>query len=271
VAVLSDALESLINIAAAGMMLYAIWLSNQPADTEHPYGHGKVEFLAVGLEVWLILTAGVLIAYEAIKRLIWPREVLQIGLGIVLLAGVGVLTGLLAWYVLRAGKRYDNATLIADGKHLLTDAISTAAVFLGLLLVRWTQQIRLDPLIAIAVAGLILFMSWRLLGQSVSGLMDRQCPKDDRLIRDLLNEEIRSGAIVGYHKLRHRHNGAFHWVDMHLQMDRTLSIAQGHKHASRIEGRIEQLLGQADATAHLEPDGLAASDHEPGSSHPATR
>ncbi|MCC6683012.1 MAG: cation transporter [Phycisphaeraceae bacterium] len=253
VAVLSDALESIINIAAAGMMCYAVWYANRPADRDHPYGHGKVEFLAVGLEGWLILTAAVIIAYEAIRRLIWGHEVQRLTFGVIGLAVLGVATAALAIYVMRAGKQYESPTLAADGKHLMTDSISTWAVFLGLLLVRWTGKMWLDPVVAIIVAGCILFVSWRLLWQSVHGLMDRQDPADDKRLRAILDDEVSRGAIKGYHKLRHRHSGSFHWVDMHLQVDGNMTVTAGHELASRIEGRIERELGQANATAHIEP------------------
>lgn len=255
VAVLSDALESLINIAAAAMMLYTMWLSSRPADPSHPYGHGKAEVLAVGLEGWMILFSGLLILYEAVKRLIFGNDLVdaRIVYGMWFLGGIGVLSAALAFYVYRAGKHYNNPTLIADGKHLFTDVASTTAVFLGLALVEWTGWTRLDPIVAIVISAFILWVSWRLLWQSVEGIMDNTDPEDDATIRRILDDELAQGAIKGYHKVRYRHTGKFHWVDMHLQVDGGLSVAQSHALASRIEGRIERALGEANATAHVEP------------------
>jgi cation diffusion facilitator family transporter len=253
VAVLSDALESIINVAAAAMLMYSIWLSNRPADHDHPYGHGKIEFLAVGLEGWLILLSGLLIAVEAIRRLLVGQAPRNLEWGIWLLAGVGVLSAILAAYVYTRGRKFNNATLIADGKHLLTDVASTFGVLLGLILVHWSGKYWVDALVAMLMASLILFVSWRLLWQSIRGLMDQSDPQDDARIREILDDEQARGAIRGYHKVRHRHNGSFHWVDMHLQVEGHLSVAEGHALASRIEHRIEQTLGQANATAHLEP------------------
>lgn len=253
IAVLSDALESVINIAAAGMMLYSIWFANRPADKDHPYGHGKIEFLAVGLEGWLILVAGVVIAYEAIARLMEGGAPQHLTWGLVGLGIVGMLTGALATYVYRRGRRYDHAVLLADGKHLITDVASTFAVFLGLLLVKLTGLNWLDPVVAMVIASLILYASWRLLWQSIHGLMDREDPEDDRLIRQILDDEVAHHHIASYHKVRHRHTGPFHWVDMHLRVPGQMSVAEGHTLASRIEHRIEESLGQANATAHLEP------------------
>ncbi|HEX7011063.1 MAG TPA: cation diffusion facilitator family transporter [Phycisphaeraceae bacterium] len=253
VAVLSDAMESIINVAAAAVMLYTIWYSNRPADSEHPYGHGKIEAMAVGLEGWLILIAGLVIGVEAIRRLITGTAPQELNLGIWLLAGVGVLDAALAVYVWRAGRRYHNATLIADGKHLMTDVASTVGVLAGLGLVQWTGRAWVDPLVAIVMASLIFFASWRLLWESFHGLMDTSDPADEQAILEILDEEVAQGTIHGYHKVRHRHSGPFHWVDMHLQVDGSISVRQGHELASRIEHRIEQRLGRANATAHLEP------------------
>ncbi|MFA9476703.1 cation diffusion facilitator family transporter [Phycisphaerales bacterium AB-hyl4] len=253
IAVLSDALESIINVVAAGIMLYSIWYGSRPVDRDHPYGHGKIEFMAVGLEGWLILVAGVLIGFEAVRRLISPAELQQLGLGLWLLGGMAVLNGALAVYVWRAGIRYRNQVLVADGKHLMTDVASTIGVFVGLLLVHYTGHQQLDSVAAILVAAAILFTSWRLLWQSFHGLMDRASPHDTQTITSILDEEIAQGHIAGYHKVRHRLSGGFHWVDMHLHVDGDMTIHQGHDLASRIEQRIQHALGQANATAHLEP------------------
>lgn len=251
-AVLSDALESIINIAAAVMMIFALWFAHQPADRDHPYGHGKIEFLAVGIEGSMILLAGLVIVYEALHRLAFPVPI-RVDLGVYGLAAVGILSAILAAYVLFAGVRYQSPTLLADGRHLLADVLSTVGVFLGLLLVKFTGHTPLDAIVALIMGAVVLFTSWRLLRQSFHGLMDREDPRDNVAIREILDQEVASGAIRAYHKVRHRHNGAFHWIDFHLELDGHTTIQQGHDIASRIEGRIERALGQADATAHLEP------------------
>lgn len=280
VAVLGDGLESLINIAAGGVMLYSIWYSNRPADREHPYGHGKIEFLAVGLEGWLILVAGIVIVVEAVRRLLFSAvELTHLSTGLWLLGLILLLDGALAGYVWHAGRKYANAVLQADGKHLLTDVASTAAVLLGLILVHVTGYHWLDPVVAVLVAGAILGVSWRLLWQSFHGLMDRSDPHDQHAIQQILDDEVSRGHIRGYHKVRHRRTGPFRWVDMHLHVDGRMTIAEGHELASRIEGRIERHFGRANATAHLEPydpqrhppAGLSAADlgeHPPA--NPAT-
>jgi cation diffusion facilitator family transporter len=264
VAILSDALESIINIVAAGIMMYTVWLSNRPADKDHPYGHGKAEFLAVGMEGWLILFAGLLIAIEAVRRLFTGTQVTHLDTGLWMLLGVGLLSAALAGYVWWSGRRYRSDPLIADGKHLMTDVASTAGVLLGLLLVKWTGWHWLDPLVAILVAGLCLAVSWRLLWKSIHGLMDTSDPADDKAIRAILDDEKSAGHVLGYHKVRHRHNGPFHWVDLHLHVDGQMNVVDSHALASRIEGRIEAALGRANATAHVEPYTPAKDPDSPG-------
>ena len=253
VAVLSDALESIINIVAAAAMLYSVWYSNRPADKTHPYGHGKVEFLTIGFEGTLILSAGIVIAVTAIYRLVHGIEPQKLGLGLTLLFIVGILTAALAAYALKMGSKFKNEIITADGKHLATDVLSTVGVFVGLLLVHFTNWAWLDPLVALFVAAGILTMSWRLLWQSIDGLMDRSDPHDQATILAILDDEIDQGSILSYHKVRHRHTGSFHWVDMHLQVQADLTVQRAHEITSAIELRIEQALGQANATAHVEP------------------
>ena len=253
VAVLSDALESIVNIIAAGTMLYAVWLSDRPADPEHPYGHGRAQTLAVGVEGWLILFAGMVIAVEAVGRLLRPEPVQRLDAAVWWIGGVSVLTLLLGLYVHQRGKALHSEPLQADGRHLLVDAVSTVVVLVGLSLVRVTGWGWLDPALAVTVAVLVIATSWQLLWRTFQNLMDRADPEDDRVIREILDEEIRSRAIHGYHKVRHRHTGRFHWVDLHLQVEPDWSVTQGHETATRIEHRIETALGAANATAHVEP------------------
>lgn len=254
-AVLADAMESIINLVAATMMIYTLWLSSRPADRDHPYGHGKVEFMAVGLEGWMILIAGLVIGFEGVRRLIYPPELnmARLNLGTWLLAGVAIIVIALGFYVWHMGRKYDSQVLIADGKHLLTDALSTMGGLTGLILVQITGKFWLDPVVAIALAAIILFTSWRLLWQGIHGLMDRTDPEDDAIIRNILDEAVANKLIDGYHKVRHRHTGSFHWVDMHLQVDGDMTVRQSHEIASEIEGKIERQLGEANASAHVEP------------------
>ena len=251
--VLSDALESIVNIFAAAVMLQALRLASEPPDEEHPYGHGNAEFMAVTIEGLLILIAAISIAGSAAYRWFHGVAPERLDLGLILVTLITLLTAGLAAYVWNCGRRYENATLIADGKHLATDVLTTAGVLLGLLLVRLTGQAWIDHVVALSLAGFVGWAGWKLLREGFDGLMGRADPDDDRVILDILDQRVKQGDIGGYHKVRHRHTGPFHWVDMHLEIDGRDTIADGHALASDIEGEIERALGQANATAHIEP------------------
>lgn len=252
-AVLSDAVESIVNILAAFVMLKAIVLASIPPDKHHPYGHGKIEFMAVGLEGVLILLAAAGIALSAGWRWLHGAQTQRVDLGLLLMSVVTALTAALAWHVWRSGRRYENATLVADGKHLATDAITTVGVWVGLMVVWLTGWQWVDHAVALVVAGFIAVTGMRLAREGFDGLMDRADPDDQIVINQILDAKVRQGLILGYHKVRHRHTGSCHWVDMHLQVDGQLSIAEGHARGSEIEREIEAALGQGNATAHVEP------------------
>ncbi len=252
-AVLGDALESIVNLVAAAMALLSTWYAAQPADAEHPYGHGKIEFVSVGVEGAMIIFAALTMIFESSRRLLHGIEPQRLGYGLMLLSASNVLMVLLAVYVWQAGRRLQSPTLIADGKHLMTDVVTTLAAIIGLALVWYTGKTWLDPVIGIAIAVLILFAGGHLLRESFGGLMDEADPKDDRAIRGILDSEVADRRILSYHKVRHRHVGSFHWVDMHIQVPAEMTVAAAHQLASEIEYRIETHLGRAKATAHVEP------------------
>lgn len=253
-AVLGDALESLVNIAASTMVLISTCYASRPPDREHPYGHGNIEFVAVAVEGMMIAGTGVLIAYESMRRLVSQTVELQrLEVGLWLQAGVMVLMAGLAWGIWQAGRKLDSPTLMADGRHLGTDVVTTVGTLIGLAAVKLTGLHWLDPLIAIGIAMLIMVTGWRLMRESWSGIMDRIDEADDQIIRQVLAEARQAGQIESYHKLRHRHQGSFHWVEVHLQVNGEMTVSRAHDLASAIEHRIETALGRANATAHIEP------------------
>ena len=252
-AVLSDALESVVNLAAAGVAMFSTWYAAKPPDRDHPYGHGNVEFIAVAIEGLMVAVAAVMISNEAIARLRSPVQLQRLDMGAIMLGGTTVLMAGLAWWVWRTGRKIDSPTLVADGKHLMTDVLTTVGVVGGLILVQWTGRVWLDATIALMVAAVVLFTGGRLMYEAWGGLTSRVDPVEDAAIRSILDDEKAAGRICGYHKVRYRHVGTFHWVDMHIQLPGELTISQGHEIASAIEYRIEQRLGHANATAHVEP------------------
>lgn len=257
-AIFSDAMEGIVNVLASGVALYAVFLAHIPADPEHPYGHGKAEFLSAGFEGGLILLAAIVIAVQAIGEMIEGPGVHQLDAGILLLIGAMLVNGATGWYLVRAGRRTDSATLVADGKHLLSDALTSAAIVLALIVMwfrpHWTW---IDPIAALVVALYLIGVGGGLVHGSVGGLMDKQDRADDRLIRSILDAHTGpAGAeprVCSYHKLRHRHSGRYHWVDFHLVVPADWTVTRGHEVASAIEYEIEQALGVGNATAHVEP------------------
>lgn len=256
-AIFSDALESIVNVLASGFALYAIILAHAPADDEHPYGHGKVEFLSAGFEGGLMLLASVVIFFKAVEQMVQKPKLEELGLGLILLIAAMVVNGLVGGYLVRAGRKSGSITLEADGWHLLSDAITSGAVLGALGIIRLTGWNYLDPIAAIGVAGYIVFVAFGLLKRSAAGLMDRQDEDDARAIAAILDAHMGASGkepqICSYHKLRHRHSGRYHWVDFHIMVPPQLNVDEGHRIASSIEYEIEQMLGVGNATAHVEP------------------
>jgi cation diffusion facilitator family transporter len=256
-AVFSDALESLVNVAASVVAAWSLFLAHQPPDPQHPYGHGKAEFLSAGFEGGMILLAALVILERAIEEIIQRPQIRQIEWGLVLILVAGLINGGVGLVLLRLGKQKDSATLRADGHHLLSDAITSAGVLVSLLLIHLTGIIWIDPIAAILLAGYIAYVGLYLLSHSAAGLMDRQDAADEKLISRILDSHAGpygvSPAICSYHKLRHRHSGRYHWVDFHLVVPPHWNVARGHEVASSIEYEIEQALGEGNATAHVEP------------------
>jgi len=256
-AIFSDAIESIVNVLASIFAAYSLFLAHQPADLQHPYGHGKIEFMSAGFEGGMIMLAAILIVVRAVEAVIGGGEVHALDTGLMLITIAGLINGGVGLYLIRAGRKHGSVTLTADGKHLLTDAITSIAVIVALLLVKWTGWQWIDPAAAFLVAAYIAWMAWQLLHESASGLMDRQDVEDEKLLHGLLKAHIGASAkeprICSYHKLRHRHSGRFHWVDFHVVVPATWDVTHGHDVASALEHEIELSLGEGKATAHIEP------------------
>ena len=256
-AIFSDALESIVNVAASAVAAYALVVAHSPADKEHPYGHGKIEFLSAHFEGGMIVLAAIAIAIKAIESLFHPQPVEQLGLGIILIAAAMAINGGVGFTLIRVGKRQGSITLEADGHHLMSDAVTSAAALLALAVVKIFKWPLADPIAALLIAAYIGWMGTLLLRRSSAGLMDRQDVEDEKLLRGILDAHIGPGGkepkICSYHKLRHRHSGRYHWVDFHIMVPGRLDIDRGHAIASAIEYEIERALGEGNATAHIEP------------------
>lgn len=255
--VFSDAIESIVNVVSAAFGLYAISVAHTPPDTDHPYGHGKIEFFSAAFEGGMIILAAMFIIAKAIDTLIHPELAEHLDIGLILMVFSMFCNGALGLYLIWLGKRRGSLTIEADGHHLITDAVTSIVASLTLVVVWFSGWQIIDPIAAILVA---LYISWsggKLLKRSFFGLMDRQDSADNKVISEILDRHVRVDGedphICSYHKLRHRHSGRYHWVDFHMVVPGTWTIQHAHNAASVIEREIELALGEGDATAHIEP------------------
>jgi len=258
-AIFSDAVESIANVLASAVAFYALSLAHSPADEEHPYGHGKAEFLSAMFEGSMILAAAAFILFRTGDVLISGALVKeqQLDFGLALVVAALVINGAVGFYLIRTGRRQGSMTLEADGKHLMSDAMTSVAVLVGLALVKFTGWRWFDPIAALLIGLYIGLMAMTLLRRSFAGLMDKQEPEDVRLLTTLLDRHLgpegQEPRICDYHKLRHRHSGRFHWVDFHILVPSNWTIEHAHAVAKTIEDELERELGEASATAHVEP------------------
>jgi cation diffusion facilitator family transporter len=252
VGLLSDALESLVNLAAAVLALWLLGIAAQPPDEEHSFGHAKAEYFASGIEGTFILAAAAGIAITALPRLVHPAPLEQVGWGLAVSTLAALVNLIVGRILIRAGRTHDSITLEADGQHLMTDVWTSAGVIAGVALVTVTGWQRLDPLIALVVAGHICFTGFKLMRQSVGGLMDTAVPPEERQrVRDILDRHCAAG--VEYHALRTRQAGHRRFVYFHLLVPGAWSVEKGHSLMEVIEGEIRSSLPHATVIAHLEP------------------
>jgi cation diffusion facilitator family transporter len=252
VGLLSDALESGVNLVAALAAFWALTQAAKPADREHPYGHFKAEYFSSGLESALILVAAAAILVAAAQRLMAPEPLEQLGAGLGLSLVASAINGLVAWLLLGGGRRFHSITLRADAQHLLTDVRTSLGVVLAVGLVQLTGQTILDPLIAIAVALSILVTGWKLLRETASGLLDQALPEaEQRQLEALLAAHTGEGLAV--HALRTRVAGSRRFVAFHLLVPGHWSVQAGHDLCERLEREIAAALPRTDVITHLEP------------------
>ncbi len=252
VGLLSDALESGVNLLAALGAFLALTLAAKPADRSHPYGHFKAEYFSSGLESALILVAAIAILVAAGGRLLAPEPLEQLGAGLGLSLVASAINGLVAWVLLGASRRFHSITLRADAQHLLTDVWTSLGVVVAVGLVQLTGQTVLDPLIAIVVALNIVVMGWKLLRETASGLLDQALPEEElRQLQDLLAAHTGDGLAV--HALRSRVAGSRRFVAFHLLVPGHWSVKAGHDLCERLEQQIGATLPRTDVTIHLEP------------------
>ncbi len=252
VGLLSDALESCINLVAAVVAFWALSFAAKPADVEHPFGHTKAEYFSSGLESALIMVAAIGIAIAAWDRLLSPHPLEQIGLGLGLSLIATAINGGTAWVLLRAGKRFRSITLRADAHHLLTDVWTSAGVLIGIGLVKLTGWLILDPIIALLVAANIIWVGVRLLRETGSELLDRSIPADERnQIKTLMLPYEQQGTQ--FHALKTRGAGSRRFISFHVLVPGAWTVYQGHQLCEELELAIIQQLPGSYVITHLEP------------------
>jgi len=252
VGLLSDAIEAVVNIVAALVALGVLTYSAAGPDREHNFGHEKAQYFSSGIEGALIFVAAGGIMWTSVPRLLHPQELEQVSFGLFLSVLAALANAGCAWVMLRAARAHRSITLEADARHLLTDVWTTVGVFIGVILVQSTGWLRLDPLIALAVAIQILWTGWHLMSRSFDGLMDRAIPEGDlKVVVGVLEELRHQGG--DYHALRTRMAGAKSFIDVHVLMPGNMSIQAGHDLVERLENEIHAKLPHVEVLTHLEP------------------
>ena len=263
VGLLSDALESFVNLAGAMMALAMLTLAAMPADDNHAHGHGKAEYFSSAFEGFLILVAAVGIAYAAIDRLLDPQPLGAVGIGLAVSVAASVINLATSRILMGVGRKYKSITLEADAHHLLTDVWTSVGVIAGVGLVWATGWLWLDPVIALLVAMNIVWTGWQLLQRSASGLMDVSIPEEELMAIEAVLDDYRQQGLA-FHALRTRQAGTRAFVTIHVLVPGAWTIQQGHDWSERIEADIRQAVSHAHITTHLEPkeDPISLADQE---------
>jgi cation diffusion facilitator family transporter len=262
VGLLSDALESGVNLIAAVVALSMITLAERPADEEHSYGHSKAEYFSSGVEGGLIIFAAASIIWIAVPRLIHPQALENINIGLLISVGASFINLGVARVLLVAGRKSNSITLEADGKHLMIDVWTSAGVLIGIALVKITGLMVLDPLVALVVAANIVWAGYRLMRSSALGLLDTAIPQEERDQLKILLEKYRSQDIQ-YHSLLTRQSGQRKFVALHILVPGAWTVQKGHNALEKIESDIRNhFQGPVTVFTHLEPvkDPLSMDD-----------
>lgn len=257
VALLSDGLESSVNVVAAVIAYAMIGYAAKPADADHPFGHHKAEYFSAVIEGVLIVLAALLIIWEAIPEMMAPVLLNAPTLGLAINFAAGVVNAIWAYVLIRAGRRHRSPALSADGQHILSDVVTSVGVLVGLLLAIATGYAILDPLLAVLVAGNILFQGWKVISRSVDGLMDKAVPADEE---EAIKAAIaaNAGGSLGVHDLKTRQAGPAIFVDFHMVVPEAMAVGDAHDICDRIEEAIRVVHSGAEIAIHVEPEGEKA-------------
>ena len=269
-AIFSDALESVIHLGATAVAAFGVWWTAQPADEDHPYGHGKFAYFSAGFEGALIFVAAIAIIWTGVRGLIVGPDLQALGVGVAITGALALVNLGLGTYLIRVGRRHNALVLVANGQHVLTDSWTSAGVVLGVILVWATGLQWLDPVLAIAVGANIVWNAWHLLRTSFEGLMDHASPEEAAQLDACLCAARDEGLITDFHQVRHRRVGDEVLIECHMLFPDELGLQEAHHRAGTVERRIGALFPNENVTVttHLEP---ASHDDEHPESHASQR
>ena len=252
-AIFSDALESIVNVVGALVALGVLKYAGRPADRDHPYGHGKMEFFSAAFEGGLIFCAALVILWQALKAFLAGAMPQELDLGLWVTLGAGIVNGLLGLFLIRYGNRHDSAALAADGHHVLSDFWTSIGVVLGLVAVRVTGIAWLDPVVAAVMMVWLLITGWRIVRRAIGGLLDAEDPELLHEVVGLLSKRVGNG-VIRLHHLRSIRSGRFRPSSGHLVVPEFWSVHRAHDAAEELAAEIvQELPGQADVDFHTDP------------------
>ena len=253
VGVLTDALESIVNVVAGAVSLYSLHLAMQPQDRNHPFGHGKIELISASSEGILIIIAGIMIIYEAVKRLLFPVEIQKLDIGIYIIAFSGIINYLLGTYSIRTGKKHNSVALVAGGKHLHSDTYSTIGLVIGLLALFFTKISWIDSALALLFGGIIIFTGISILRQTITGLVDHA---DEQLLGEMVTvlNENRQPEWIDIHNIKIIKSGNYLYIDCDLTVPWYYTVEAGHNLGSQLKDVLNQKYGnRIQLTIHIDP------------------
>ncbi|HET6721860.1 MAG TPA: cation diffusion facilitator family transporter [Chitinophagaceae bacterium] len=244
VSILTDALESIVNVAAGFIGLYSLYIAAKPRDIDHPYGHGKAEFISAAIEGTLITSAGAIIIYKAIRSLITPVELQKLDYGIYLVAAAGVINYIVGFITESKGQKSQSLALTASGRHLKSDSYSTFGIIAGLILIYFTDLMWIDPAVAIIVGIIIIYTGYKILRKSIAGIMDEADIELLKKIVDLLNKNKRENW-VDLHNLRVIKYGSILHIDCHLTVPWYLNVNEAHAEVEALSSLVRNEFGES--------------------------
>jgi cation diffusion facilitator family transporter len=255
VAILTDAMESTVNVLAGFIGLYSLYISSKPRDVEHPYGHGKVEFITSAFEGILISIAGLLIIYKATINLFSPQDIQKLDLGFVLILFSGIVNYFIGRYCVAKGKKGNSPVLISSGKHLISDTYSTLGLLLGLILMMISNLKWIDSIVAIIFAFVIIYTGYKIIKQSISGMMDETDMQIIEEVKNVLNQHRAENSIwIDVHNMRIINYSGFYHIDCHLTLPYYFNVKQGHDEMEKMVFLLNKHFNnQVEFFIHIDP------------------